>query len=79
MEPYDEIVEFIASRNPREVIEFRPSEAAARRVWDLIERNKDSALSSQEEAELKRYLELEHLMRLAKARAQQLLSHEQGH
>ena len=77
MKAYEEEVEFIASRNPREVIEFQPSEAARQRVWDLIERQKSAALTTVEQAELGHYLELEHLMRLAKARARQLLSHEQ--
>jgi hypothetical protein len=76
MHAYDEVVEFIASRNPREVIEFKPSEAARQRVWSLIERQKSAELSPAEQAELGHFLELEHLMRLAKARARQLLAHE---
>ena len=78
MKAYDEVVEFIAARNPREVVEFKPSEEARQRVWQLIERQKEIALSSEEKAELDRYMELEHLMRLAKARARQLLAHEPG-
>lgn len=77
MKAYEEVVEFIASRNPREVIEFKPSEEARRRVWDLIERQKEAPLSSDDQGELEHYLEVEHLMRLAKARARQLLAHEQ--
>ena len=76
MKPYEEVVEFIASRNPQEVLDFKPSEPARRRVWELVERQKAATLLPEEEAELQHYLELEHLMRLAKARARQLLSHE---
>jgi len=75
--PYEELVEFIASLSPREVIDFKPSETARQRVWDLIERQKAAPLPSDEKAELDHYLEIEHLMRLAKARARQLLAH--GH
>jgi hypothetical protein len=75
--PYEEIVEFIASLSPRDVIEFKPSEAARQRVWDLIGRQKTTPLPADEKAELDHYLEVEHLMRLAKARARQLLAHEQ--
>jgi hypothetical protein len=76
--PYEELVEFIAALSPREVIGFKPSEAARQQVWDLIERKKTNELPSDEKAELDHYLEVEHLMRLAKARARQLLAHEQG-
>lgn len=77
MKPYEEVVEFIAAQGPREVIGFKPSEAARERVWDLIEREKMAGgLSPDERAELDHYLEVEHLMRLAKARARQLLAHE---
>jgi hypothetical protein len=47
------------------------------RVWDLIERKKSSSLGGEENAELDHYLEIEHLMRLAKARARDLLAHGQ--
>ena len=75
MRPYEELVQFIASLSPREVIDFKPSEAARQRVWDLIERQKVAALPDDEKSELDHYVEIEHLMRLAKARARQLLAH----
>ena len=77
MKPYEELVEFIASLSPREVVEFKPSENARQRVWDLIERQKSASLPSDEKADLDHYTEIEHLMRLAKARARQLLAHGQ--
>ena len=76
MKAYDEVIEFIASRNPQEVIAFKPSKRAKDRVWSLIETQKEERLSPEEEAELEDYLELEHIMRLAKARARKLLAHE---
>ena len=77
MKPYEELVQFIASLSPREVINFTPSESARQRVWELIERQKTTPLKSEEKSELDHYLEIEHLMRLAKARARQLLAHGQ--
>ena len=74
MKAYDEVIEFIASREPQAVISFQPSPAARQRAWDLIERQKEKSLSPEEDAELQHYLELEHLMRLAKSRARQLLA-----
>ncbi len=78
MKPYEEIVEFIAALRPRELLEFQPSESARQRVWDLLERQKVAPLPTGERIELDHYLEVEHLMRLAKAHARQLLAHEHG-
>jgi hypothetical protein len=73
VKPYEEIVEFIASLSPREIVDFKPSEAARERVWMLIELQKQVPLAAEDRVELDHYLEVEHLMRLAKARARRLL------
>jgi len=75
--PYKELIQFIASLSPRDVLDFKPSETARQRVWELIERQKSAPLPADEKAELDHYLEIEHLMRLAKGRARQLLAHAQ--
>lgn len=68
---YEEIVDFIAAgTSPQNVIAFRPSEEARKRVWELVGREKTKGLSREETAELEHYLQLEHIMRLARARAQ---------
>ncbi len=68
---YEEIVDFIAAgTSPQNVIAFRPSETARQRVWDLVARQKTEGLSQDETSELEHYLQLEHIMRMAKARAQ---------
>lgn len=72
MKAYEEIVEFIASgTTPTNVAAFRPSEKTKARIADLIQREKLSEISPDEASELNHYLQLEHLMRLAKARAHQ--------
>lgn len=74
---YQEIVEFIAGgTTPSSVAAYRPSEAAKVRVAELIRQEKTGGLSVEETAELDHYMQLEHLMRLAKARARRNLSHE---
>jgi hypothetical protein len=74
---YEEVIEFIAAgTSPDNVASFRPSEATRQRVTELIEREKTVGLSADERSELEHYLQLEHLMRLAKARARQHLSLE---
>ena len=71
---YEEFVEFLAGgTTPQGVIDFRPSDKTKMRVADLIHRQKTMSLSAEETAELNQYLHIEHLMRLAKARARQRL------
>lgn len=71
---YDELVDFIAAGStPQSVVDFRPSEETKTHVGDLIRRQKTGSLSPDETAELNHYLQIEHLMRLAKARARQRL------
>ena len=71
---YEDIVDFIVGgTSPDAVAAFRPSEAARQRVAHLIELQKTASLSDDEADELSHYLEVEHIMRLAKARARQHL------
>ena len=66
------IVELLASQPaPEQVLAVRPSPELQTRVSELLARSKAGELSRPEEAELERYLLLEHLVRLAKAHAYQ--------
>jgi hypothetical protein len=72
MRAYEEVIEFIpAGTSPTGVIRFQPSETVKEHVADLIQREKSSGISAEEKSELDHYMQLEHLMRLAKARARQ--------
>ncbi|MBI4675417.1 MAG: hypothetical protein HY741_27545 [Chloroflexi bacterium] len=74
---YEEVVEFIATgTTPKSIIAFQPSVAAKKRVADLIHREKTTGLSPDEKSELDHYMQLEHLMRLAKGRARRYVSNE---
>ena len=67
---YDEIIDFIASgTTPETVIGFAPSEETTRRVDELLDRNRSTGLTTEEQAELDEYVSLEHLLTLAKERA----------
>jgi hypothetical protein len=67
---YEEIVDFIAAgTTPAAVAHFEASPEARARVADLIRREKAAGLNADETSELDDFLKLEHLMRLAKARA----------
>lgn len=72
---HEEVIDFMAAGSvPAAVVAFRPSEAARARVSDLLARQSAASLGAEEEAELNDYISLEHLMRLAKARARQYLA-----
>jgi hypothetical protein len=65
-----QIVELLASQpSPEAILAIRPTLALQARMSELLDRNKTSTLSRIEEAELDRYLLLEHWVRLAKAHA----------
>jgi hypothetical protein len=71
---YDEIVDLFArGASSDEVLSFRPSPETQERVRELLERNAADELTDEEAAELERFGELEHLMQLVKARAQEYL------
>ena len=72
---YEEFIDFIAAGPSSEhVATFQPSEATRQRVVHLVAREKTEGLSAAESHELDQYLRLEHLMRLARARARRLLA-----
>jgi hypothetical protein len=67
---YEEVIDFLAAgTSPGNIVAFQPSEEAKQRVAHLIEREESVTLTADEKSELDHYLQLEHLMRMAKARA----------
>lgn len=72
---YDEIVDWLAGGfTPASLVAYRPSEAVRERVAELISRSKNAELAAPEATELAHYLQIEHLLRLAKARARHRLA-----
>ncbi|HZS48509.1 MAG TPA: hypothetical protein VFC63_25795 [Blastocatellia bacterium] len=70
MKAYDEVIEFIAAGlTPDQLIAFQPSAEVKERIAGLIDREKSESLAADEKSELEHYLQLEYLMRMAKARA----------
>ena len=65
----EEIADFIAVTNPAKVLAFKPSDETKRRVSELTEREKNDEISAEEKSELDYYMQLEHLMRMAKIQA----------
>jgi hypothetical protein len=74
---YEEVIDFIAAGvNPNKLARFYPSETAKKRVAELLYREKTEGLAWDEEQELDHFMQLEHIMRLAKAKARQRITHE---
>jgi hypothetical protein len=74
---YEEIIDFVAAgTSPLGVIGFHPSEAAKARVAELVERKKQNTITADERSELNHYTQLEHLMRLARARARKYTAND---
>ena len=72
---YFEMIDFIAAGTASEAVaDFRPSPEAQRRVAELIEREKEEGLSLEETTELDHFMELEHILRMAKVKARQILA-----
>ena len=72
---YLEIVDFIAAgTTPQSIVDYHPSAAARQRVAELIALEKEGGLSPQDRSELDHFLVLEHVLRMAKTRARQILA-----
>ncbi|UYZ61665.1 hypothetical protein [Hymenobacter weizhouensis] len=72
---YEEIIDWLAGGfTPAALVAYRPSEAVRERVAELVSKEKTEGLTANEAEELTHYLQLEHLLRLAKARARTKLA-----
>lgn len=72
MKAYTEFVDYIVKGlTPEQVLAFRPSEETRERVRYLLHAEKNSAITTEEIAELNDFEQFEHVMRMAKARAGQ--------
>ena len=70
MKPFEEIVKFIADAAGAEKLSaFKPSSAAEKRVAELLAKQEQGSLSAKEREELQLFVQLDHVMSLAKAKA----------
>jgi hypothetical protein len=74
---YDEIIDFIAAgTTPQSVVNFQLSDSVKVRLEELVYRHKMGELTPEDKRELDHFLTLEHIMRLAKAKAHKYLTAE---
>lgn len=70
---YRELVDLLARSDPQRVLAFRLSLQSANRVETLINQEKESQLSSEEQEELETYMHLSRIVMLAQAQAHKFL------
>jgi hypothetical protein len=69
-----EIIDFIAAdTTPQAIVDYRPSLEAQQRVAELIARENEGGLSPEKQSELEHFVDLEHILRMARGRARQIL------
>jgi len=65
-----EVLEFLASLpDPEEILALHPSKELQNRISGLLEKNRTTGLIPEQQQEWEQYQYLEHLVRIAKARA----------
>jgi hypothetical protein len=74
IEAFGDIAEILAKMNPEKITHLKASPEMADRVSFLVEKKKDRNLTEDEKIELERYLSLDLLINLAKARARRMLA-----
>ena len=73
-EAFGDVAGLIAQMNPQKIIELKAPKAMSERVAHLVYLKKQGTISTDEMAELERFLGLDLFIGLAKARANQLLA-----
>jgi len=68
-EAFGDIADVIAKIAPSKIVELRPSTSMQVRVNELIQKKKKAKITIEEAVELERYLSLDLLITLAKAKA----------
>jgi hypothetical protein len=72
---YDEMIDFITSApRPEEIVSFEPSAKSQQRLEDLQFKRREEGLTEDELHELEQFIMIEHIMRMAKAKAKQRLA-----
>ncbi len=69
---FGDIAEILANMDPERILSIRASDEMAERVEYLVNKKKSGELTYEESIELERYLSLDLLINMAKARAKSL-------
>ena len=67
--PFDDLINLLVETAPEKVLAFRASEKTVKRLYELIEKEKEGKIHPEEKTELEKYLMEEDFIIIAKARA----------
>lgn len=71
---YNEFIDFLAGGfSPQQIVHYRPSKQLKEKALSLIQKEKQGVLTIEEQSQLTYFLQLEHIIRMAKARARKHL------
>lgn len=71
---YEDLAQFLAGLSPRKILAYRVSNRTQERVNYLLEKNATTGLTDDENTEMAQYMAVEHIVRLAKAKALQKMT-----
>jgi hypothetical protein len=75
---YMEFIDLIASgTTPEDIVNFRPSQEAQQRLSELLQRNSEGRITTEEAEELEEFMLYERMATLAKAKARLVLANRQ--
>ena len=74
----EDLVEFLTKLAPRKILEYKASPRSQERLDILLEKNRLAPLNAEETEEMKYSMMIEHVVRVAKARALQKLNAQKG-
>jgi hypothetical protein len=67
--PFDDLINLLVEIAPEKVLAFRASKKTVKRLYELIEKEKEGKILPEEKTELEKYLMEEDFIIIAKARA----------
>jgi hypothetical protein len=74
VEAFGELAGVLAEMDPVKIVELKAPPGMSARVEELVYKKKEGAITEEEAIELERYLSLDLLINLAKARAKRMLA-----
>lgn len=73
-EAFGDLAEVLARMDPAKIVALKPSKEMVEKVEELVYKKKDGKITEEEAIDLERYLALDLLINLAKARAKRILA-----
>lgn len=66
---FDDLIGYLVENNPERLLNYFLPDKTQQRITLLLDKDKNSVLTTEEKKELDHYLIVEHIFRLAKAKA----------